>query len=873
MNKRWTDEEIQVIFDNLDKTDKEIANLIGRCENSITIKRQKLRLLKKEAGKRWSEAEDEFLRNHTYMSVNEIAKKLVKTSSGVQGRKTKLGIKLRLEHDFKKWTDEEIEFLKTHTHMTVKELIEKLKRPENTIGRKINDLGLKVKSNVKRWTEDEDNFLKNNVGMSLTELSNKLNRTRNSVKTRKTTLCLYGSRGQKWTDEEIKFIERNKNLKTAGEIGKALNKTTQSVYRKIHKMKDGIKISQVKFWSNDEIELLRKHYLHKTLTELSKLLTDRSELQIRAKMSRLGISAIDIKSPQKWSKEDDGFLKNNTHMSLAELSQKLQISKPSVRFRMDKFGWKLKNGRSQWTTYDITFLKNNNSTLNPKEIAEQLGRTESAVLHKINKLGICSERVHVSDDIKWTLEEEELLMKHKDKQVRELMTMFPNRTAEAIYDQKCKISVAKYKIWTKEETLIIYKNRDKTDEWIGKLTGRSKYSVKTKRQELNLLRQQLYQRWTKDEEEFLKENYDVDHDKLANVFGISKKRLRLKLIRMGLVEKEKSRRVWSDEETTKLKEILKTTNSIDEICKAFPDRTYHSVQGKRRELPRPVKEKSRIKNGYVQILINNKYVSQHRHLMEQWFGIKSTKTLAIHHINFDKTCNIPKNLIFLTPTQHSITHTSINKLMCVLLKVGYIVFDRSNNTYKINIIDAKLKRKTFTSFNKHDMSKIPRKNNSTQIYSSKRTWSLQEIEILENNKNMTCLELCSLLPKRSVKAIEYKMLRLGIPIITLIRSDKGFTNKQGYHTLSINCKKVLEHRAVMALELNRMIRDEEVIHHISGDRMCNEAFNLVVFPNHSSHRISELSFNHCIPELYNNKIIRYSRKTNTYKLGKNFNYC
>lgn len=124
MNKRWTDEEIQVIFDNLDKTDKEIANLIGRCENSITIKRQKLRLLKKEAGKRWSEAEDEFLRNHTYMSVNEIAKKLVKTSSGVQGRKTKLGIKLRLEHDFKKWTDEEIEFLKTHTHMTVKELIE-----------------------------------------------------------------------------------------------------------------------------------------------------------------------------------------------------------------------------------------------------------------------------------------------------------------------------------------------------------------------------------------------------------------------------------------------------------------------------------------------------------------------------------------------------------------------------------------------------------------------------------------------------------------------------------------------------------------------------------------------------------------------------
>ena len=91
MNKRWTDEEIQVIFDNLDKTDKEIANLIGRCENSITIKRQKLRLLKKEAGKRWSEAEDEFLRNHTYMSVNEIAKKLVKPVQVFKVEKPNLG--------------------------------------------------------------------------------------------------------------------------------------------------------------------------------------------------------------------------------------------------------------------------------------------------------------------------------------------------------------------------------------------------------------------------------------------------------------------------------------------------------------------------------------------------------------------------------------------------------------------------------------------------------------------------------------------------------------------------------------------------------------------------------------------------------------
>jgi len=44
-----------------------------------------------------------------------------------------------------------------------------------------------------------------------------------------------------------------------------------------------------------------------------------------------------------------------------------------------------------------------------------------------------------------------------------------------------------------------------------------------------------------------------------------------------------------------------------------------------------------------------------------------------------------------------------------------------------------------------------------------------------------------------------------------------------------------EHRAIMEKHLGRRLKDEEVVHHIDGDRANNAISNLMLFPNDSEH--------------------------------------
>lgn len=57
----------------------------------------------------------------------------------------------------------------------------------------------------------------------------------------------------------------------------------------------------------------------------------------------------------------------------------------------------------------------------------------------------------------------------------------------------------------------------------------------------------------------------------------------------------------------------------------------------------------------------------------------------------------------------------------------------------------------------------------------------------------------------------------------------------GYRQLSIDCRTVLEHRIVMERHLGRLLRSEEVVHHINGNRSDNRIENLRVIENSGAH--------------------------------------
>ena len=56
--------------------------------------------------------------------------------------------------------------------------------------------------------------------------------------------------------------------------------------------------------------------------------------------------------------------------------------------------------------------------------------------------------------------------------------------------------------------------------------------------------------------------------------------------------------------------------------------------------------------GYKQILVNGKYIMEHRLIMEAHLGRKLKETEVVHHIDGNKQNNSIQNLIVMTKEQH-----------------------------------------------------------------------------------------------------------------------------------------------------------------------------------------------------------------------------
>ena len=72
---------------------------------------------------------------------------------------------------------------------------------------------------------------------------------------------------------------------------------------------------------------------------------------------------------------------------------------------------------------------------------------------------------------------------------------------------------------------------------------------------------------------------------------------------------------------------------------------------------RPLKLKTRTKNGYHQYNAGKGWIWTHRRVAEKKMGSKILPGYEVHHINGIKTDNRPSNLIVLSKAKHRAIHS------------------------------------------------------------------------------------------------------------------------------------------------------------------------------------------------------------------------
>lgn len=92
MSNRWTKEEVEFLKNNYGAMSaKEIANIIGKTESSVTKKAMRENI---SAGKEWTDEEIEFLKkNYKDMTYRELSRHLNRTKTAIDLKINRLGLK------------------------------------------------------------------------------------------------------------------------------------------------------------------------------------------------------------------------------------------------------------------------------------------------------------------------------------------------------------------------------------------------------------------------------------------------------------------------------------------------------------------------------------------------------------------------------------------------------------------------------------------------------------------------------------------------------------------------------------------------------------------------------------------------------------
>ena len=305
---------------------KKLAAWLGRTEASVKQKRCELGLGK---GRRWSEADTEFLRKNPRMPVREVARRLGKNESSIHNKRNAMGIRshdwtdeedriVRMWHNRVSiaeiaaklpgrtavavgirvrllglhsdvfWTNEEVEFLEANPGMAAAEAARTLGKTVNAVHHKRRGLGMARRRTRKKWTDDERALLTTLTrdGEAARDIATRMGRTKTSVQNMQRIMGLTTPRSERALQpDEERFLRENPDM-PAVEIAKHIGRTAGAV--RVWRRKIGLpEYQKHKRWTRDETEQLRAN-LQLRMSKIYAMFPDRDKPSVNAKAIALG---------------------------------------------------------------------------------------------------------------------------------------------------------------------------------------------------------------------------------------------------------------------------------------------------------------------------------------------------------------------------------------------------------------------------------------------------------------------------------------------------------------------------------------------------------------------------------------------------------
>lgn len=486
---RWNEEEIELLKIMAPKyLNKTIARKLNRSVNELNKKARELGIeliFKRPVWKKWKV---KFLReNINILSLSQIQKELEVNYYQIMDKLDELGI----EYDNNFWSEDEINILtELSSKVYIREIAKILNRTEGVIISKANKMGLDYITLKKDYTDEELQYIKDNWGIiPVTDMARNLGVSRMMIQaqTNKMNLPKLGNNPyRKWTEKELIKLRRLASKKSITELARYFNTTNDAIITVAHR--NGIYLNDDKIhWTEEDNAVLRE--LAKTL-DLSEIAIkmNRSTSAVRLQAERQNIKIMPNKKfiESVWTEENNKELQMlvSEGKSLLEICSLMNKKDATVLKKARELNLDIKKEEQrEWSEDEIVRLRELSKTKKISELVKELNRTSSSIKAMAKKLGINV----MSDRKNWTAEEYKLLEKLTmiDKKTPKEIAEILGRTEDAIIikinRRGLQIQTNDKRFWTKEEeTLLSDLWGTESFETIAKKLNRTVSSIKNK---------------------------------------------------------------------------------------------------------------------------------------------------------------------------------------------------------------------------------------------------------------------------------------------------------------------------------------------------------------------------------------------------------